>query len=376
MASHTIASNVARLRADRGFSQAELANRAGVSRLTLGKIERGEVVPRSETLSDLAGGLRVALADLVTPVRPLPGVRFRAAKRANSREQILADVSSWLHAYNELESLLGDKREFALAHLIGSDSDPIRLAAKSRHFLELRPTELIRDVCGLLEDRGVKVLLLQRATDAFFGLSVAAEGDGPAIVVNTWDRISVERWIFTAAHELGHLLLHREAYDRSRDDEDAHEEKAADRFASHFLMPEDSFATEWDGASGLRLLDRVLKVKRIFRVSYKTVLHRAIETGREDASAWKTFQIQHKRAFGSTLRKVDEPDRLAEGEFRLDWNRAGEPDALSVYDFKEDRLPRLVRQALAQELISMGRAAEILGLSRMEIRELAAAWSK
>ena len=33
-------------------------------------------------------------------------------------------------------------------------------------------------------------------------------------------------------------------------------------------------------------------------------------------------------------------------------------------------------QALAQELISMGRAAEILGLSRMEIRELAAAWSK
>jgi hypothetical protein len=194
--------------------------------------------------------------------------------------------------------------------------------------------------------------------------------------VNTWERISVERWIFTAAHELGHLLLHREAYDRSRDDEDVREEKDADRFASYFLMPDDAFSTEWDGARGLRLLDRVLKVKRIFRVSYKTVLHRAIETGREDASAWKTFQIQHKRAFGSTLRKVDEPDRLAEGEFRLDWNRAGEPDALSVYDFKEDRLPRLVRQALAQELISMGRAAEILGLSRMEIRELAAAWSK
>ena len=376
MGQQTIATNVARLRADRGLSQAKLAESAGVSRLALGKIERGEVMPRSATLSDLAESLEVSLADLVTPSRPLPGVRFRAAKRANSREQILAEVSAWLNAYNDLETALAERREFALCNLVGSDRDPVRLAATARKFLGLSPEELIRDVSGLLEDHGVKVLLLKRATDAFFGLSVAAEGGGPAVVVNTWERISVERWIFTAAHELGHLLLHRDAYDRARDEEDASEEKDADRFASHFLMPEPVFATEWEGASGLRLLDRVLKVKRIFRVSYKTVLYRAVETERLSASAWKAFQVQHKMVFGAALRKVDEPRRLAEGEFRLDWNRAGEPDALSAYDFKEDRLSRLVRVALDREVISMGRAAEILGLSRIEMRELAAAWAK
>jgi hypothetical protein len=92
--------------------------------------------------------------------------------------------------------------------------------------------------------------------------------------------------------------------------------------------------------------------------------------------AWRAFQVQHKREFGTTLRKVDEPARLAEGEFRFQWNRAGEPDGLSRFDFVEDRLSRLVRQALDRELISQGRAAEILGLSRTEMRELAAAWSR
>jgi Zn-dependent peptidase ImmA (M78 family)/DNA-binding XRE family transcriptional regulator len=376
MEHQAIATNLARLRADRGLSQADLAEKSGLSRLTLGKIERGEVMPRSETLSELAKALRVDLAELITPVRPLPGVRFRAAKRANSREQILAEVSAWLHAYNDLETATEEVREFKLRGLVGSDSDPKRLAESARTSLGLREGELIRDVSGLLEDHGVKVLLLKRATEAFFGLSVAAEGGGPAVVVNTWERISVERWIFTAAHELGHLLLHRDAYNRALDEENDHEEKDADRFASHFLMPDSAFVTEWEGAAGLRLLDRVIKVKRIFRVSYKTVLYRAIESGRLFSDAWKIFQVQHKRAFGTALRKVDEPERLAEGEFRLNWNRAGEPEALSPYEFKEDRLSRLVRKALDREVISMGRAAEILRLSRLEMRELTSAWSK
>lgn len=45
-------------------------------------------------------------------------------------------------------------------------------------------------------------------SDDFFGLSIGPADGGPAVVVNVWDGISVERWIFTAAHELGHLVLH------------------------------------------------------------------------------------------------------------------------------------------------------------------------
>lgn len=45
-------------------------------------------------------------------------------------------------------------------------------------------------------------------SDGFFGLSIGPTDRGPLVVVNVWGRISVERWILTAAHELGHLLLH------------------------------------------------------------------------------------------------------------------------------------------------------------------------
>src|SRR5262245_14534612 len=103
-----IAANVARLRADAGLSQNDLAEAAGLSRLALGKIERGESLPRPETLFDLARALRVSVAELVTPARTLTNVRFRARKRINSREQILAQVADWLEAYVSLEVDLDD----------------------------------------------------------------------------------------------------------------------------------------------------------------------------------------------------------------------------------------------------------------------------
>ncbi|MFQ5792397.1 MAG: ImmA/IrrE family metallo-endopeptidase [Acidobacteriota bacterium] len=371
-----IAVNLARLRADQGLTQAELAKRARISRVALGMIERGEALPRSDTLSQLAHALRVPLRELVVARDPLTGVRFRAKKRVKGREQILAEVSGWLSAYRWLESELGALKPFALDAVVGPERSVEDLALGGRSLLGLKLTEPIRDICGLLEDNGVKVLLLDRKTDAFFGLSVAPGGGGPAVVVNTWERISVERWIFTAAHELGHIVLHRDSYDRSRAEEPPDEEREADRFASQLLMPDEAFESEWEQTRGLPFLFRVLKVKRMFKVSYKTVLHRLVESGREPREVWRAFQLQHKQHFGTTLRKIDEPDRLQEGEFRLDWTRSGEPDALSESDFLQGRLSRLVRMALEKDRISLSRAAEILGISRMEMRELARSWGQ
>ncbi len=370
-----VATNVARLRADRDLTQEELAEKAGLSRETLGKVERGDVLPRSDTLSELAAALKVPVAQLVTEPYPLQGVRFREKKRVNTREQILADVAQWLATYNWLEKKLGAQRTFKPEQLIGKHSKPEVLARKTRKLFNLNADEPVRDICGLLEDNGVKVLLLEKRSDAFFGLSVAPHGGGPAVIVNTWDRISVERWVFTAAHELGHILLHHEAFDRSEESEEPAEEKEADRFASELLMPQASFKKEWEQARGLTLLERVLKVKRIFRVSYKTVLLRLVETKVEDRTVWQRFQAQHKRHFGKTLKKADEPRKMSESEFGLNWSRAGEPDGLSEFDFLDDRLSRLVREALESKAISLSRGAEILGLSAPEMRELAASWA-
>ena len=216
--------------------------------------------------------------------------------------------------------------------------------------------------------------MLATRRDSFFGLSVGPDDGGPAVVVNTWDRISVERWIFTAAHELGHLLLHPAEYDRGATELQADTEREADGFASEFLMPETAFTSAWDQTEGHTLLVRVLKVKRMFRVSYKTVLYRLVASRRATSEVWSAFQLQHRRYFGDTLRKADEPVALKETEFAWQWGRSEEPDRLSRHDFVDDRLSSLVRRALHGGHISLGRGAEILGLSRDEMRQRTREW--
>ena len=51
-----------------------------------------------------------------------------------------------------------------------------------------------------------------------------------------------------------------------------------------------------------------------------------------------------------------------------------EPEHLSPVDFEEHRLSQLVRRAIEQEKISLGRGAEILGLSLRGMWELTASW--
>ena len=137
-------------------------------------------------------------------------------------------------------------------------------------------------------------------------------------------------------------------------------------------MPEAAFASEWEDTNGHPLLDRVLKVKRIFRVSYKTVLYRLVESGRASRDVWPIFQRQHAQRLGKSLRKADEPNPLKTSEFLWNWSRAGEPEG--EYDFVEDRLHRLVRMAMERKIVSLGRTAEILRISRGDMRRLAADW--
>ncbi len=370
---NVIGTNVMRLRAAKGMSQKDLAERAHLSRLGLAKVERGHALPRATTLRELARALGVSAVDLASPVRQLHTVRFRARKRVREREQLLAEVSNWLDDYCFLEELLNDSQPFRLRSLCDRrELNPRELAEAAREELELAD-QPIHDICGLLEKCGVKVLRLPRATDAFFGLSVKEGDGGPAIVINTWERISVERWIFSAAHELGHLLLHPNAYDYKEEREPKEEESQADQFASFLLMPDDSFEREWHEASGHPLYERVLKVKRIFHVSYKTVLLRLLQKGDVSKDVFQIFQMQHRRRFGRTLKKADEPQPLTESEF--DEGRGLEPDRLSDADCLDDRLWRLVRKAVETDEISLSRGAEILRLSLMDMRQLAAEWT-
>jgi Zn-dependent peptidase ImmA (M78 family)/DNA-binding XRE family transcriptional regulator len=369
MASHIIAQNTRRLRREQDLTQEAAAEKIGITRVAYRNIETGKSIPRADTLRNIAAAFEVDIQALVAPVQRLENTRFRARRRMNTRESVIDAVAKRLHDFTALEKLLKSvvpPAEHKLAQVAqelrkarANNDRPQKAAELVRKHLDLGTKECIRDICGLLEDRaGIKVLSLARASEQFFGLSVAGNDVGPAIVVNTWDRITVERWIFTAAHELGHLMLHQGTYIIDEVEDDKAQEKEADLFASHFLMPPDLFWSEWRETEGMDFVDRVLKVKSIFRVSYRTVLYRLQESTPIGKGIWVFFQKAYQNRYGKTLLKGQEPQPLPPGYFQA------------------SRLPRLVRKAVEGGHITVSRGAEILGLQLREMRELMKHWLK
>ncbi|MFH2107315.1 MAG: helix-turn-helix domain-containing protein [Chrysiogenia bacterium] len=379
MENKIIAGNLLRLRKAKKLSQQQVAAAAGISRVGYRKIENRESKPRVDTLKAIAAALEVNIRELVSPVRQLSHVRFRSQKTFNNREQILAEIGEKLENYSELESLLNlqiDNKLTKIKPLPRGKRDPKEVADQVKKQFKLTADEPIVNICGLLEANGVKVISVRRTSENFFGLSVSALDGGPAVIVNIWERIPVERWIFSAVHELGHLIFHLTAYDVSEVDENKAEEKEADRFASYFLMPQEAFQREWQNTYGLPLSDRVLKIKRIFKVSYKTVLFR-LDENNPGKNVWKLFYYDYKVQYRKALSAKEEPDALGASDYSGSVSekcKAHEPGNLSPLDFQCERLWYLVRKGIEAGKITLSRGAEVLGLPLSKMRELTQSW--
>ena len=376
-----VGANLKMLRNEKSLSQLKTAEMAGISRAAYIAVENGEAVPKVSTLQNIALALNVKIQDLFVPVNELKAVRFRAQKSLKKRRSILIEVSRWLQNYYELEKLVGDKKEFKFHDLareiakyhLGKER-AIFAAEKARAILGLYENEPIRDIAGLLENAGVKVYSYKSTSGSFFGLSVGEADGGPAVVVNVSDRIAVERWIFSAVHELGHLLLHLDSFNSSKEEEDEQEEYEANYFASYFLMPEKAFRSEWEEAYGLPFVDRVIKVKKIFHVSYKTVIYRLSET--ENFNVWAKFYAEYKKRNGKSISSKSEPESISADLYLQspESSRRNEPESMSRSYFTEERLRKLIRIAVEQNHITLNRAAEILKLSTSDMREITSSW--
>jgi Zn-dependent peptidase ImmA (M78 family) len=349
----------------------QIADDIGISRQAYSAIEAGKSVPKSGTLVALAEALDSSVPDILADPPSFSSLRFRSGRSMPKREQakrdvLLHDFRRWLDDYSFLEKLLdvGDNWPFESA---GAD-DPVRAEAQARDSIGVESDEPIDDIIGLLESAGAKVFTEDFQLPKVYGFSAGRADNGPAIAVNTSPDISIERQIFTVAHELGHLIMHERSYVGVTGDGSDDEETDANRFGSHFLLPKKAFEQELEESSGLPLVDLVLHVKRKFRVSYKTVLFRLVNEYGVDRSLYQRFAVAYGQRYGKNLRGHAEPDALQDPIAR------DEIEELSRYDFVESGLSRLVKQAYNQELISASRAAEILRIPLDEMRGLESNW--
>jgi Zn-dependent peptidase ImmA (M78 family)/transcriptional regulator with XRE-family HTH domain len=156
----------------------------------------------------------------------------------------------------------------------------------------------------------------------------------PVIVRNT-AKESRSRYRFDIAHELGHLILHRDT-----DTEDSLEERQADRFASAFLLPKEAFCREMNGMRQRINWRRLCEMKVRWGVSLQALIRRAFDLGIISATQYRSANIYISKK---------------------GW-RTNEP---CERDIKEE-IPRTVEGALSlmnDHNISMGKIAQDLSLS-------------
>ena len=365
-----ISANLKRFRLLKNTTQEDLAKKAGISLAGYRNFESGRTIPKITILMEIAKAMGLTLENLVTEIQIPTKIRFRCQRSLKTRDQILIEVIKKLNNFNYLENILKVKKSFKYE---SSFVDPIKAANEMRKEADLKLKEPIMDICGLIEEKfSIKIIPIVVNSNLFFGLSIGEEDGGPAIVVNIWERIPVERWIFTVAHEFGHIILHKNSFNVNATEEIKTQEDEANKFASYFLMPDELFNDEWQKTEGLSFLDRVFKLKRICRVSYKTVLYRLQEKYMEkypDVNIWKEFNLHYKHQYNLFLPHSEEPLPLE------NW-AANEPKRLDNADFSEDRLAYLVKKALLKEHITRSRAAEILGISNEEISQRVKEWIK
>jgi Zn-dependent peptidase ImmA (M78 family) len=266
--------NGARLRIARQrrqFSGKKLADLAGITAVTVSKIENGHQ-PEDYVVAKLSAALgypREFFFLASVDVLDADTVSFRSLKKmgAAERDASLAAGSLGVALYDWIDARFNLPKP-DLIDLSKERARPESAARLLRQHWSLgeRP---IGNVLKLLESKGVRILSLSESTSNVDAYSFW-RNDRPYIFLN--QEKTAERSVFDGAHELAHLVLHHHAGAKS--DRDA--ESQADQFASAFLMPEGDVLSS---AARVYTAAQVVAKKSRWRVSAMALAYRLHKLG-------------------------------------------------------------------------------------------------
>ena len=324
-------------RTAKGWSMEELCSRmpVPVSKMAISRYERGECKPSSEHLYALASALEVAFDDLVRPFAVTMGkIQFRkkqsvSRKTGQMLEQAVADI---VERYAETEELCGVAQKCELPSFQAGNAAEAREAARNLRKEWMLGDGSVGDTIGLLEEHGVKVVEMDDVA-GFDGLSSTA--DGQCKVIALAKDSMPERKRLSAMHELGHLVL-----DFPQETPDKMQERLCNSFAGEMLLPESLLKAALGGRDDNDIgYNDVRPFQLQFGVSADAVMYKLMEIG----------VISKKRLAGFEVHKHRKPDykKLVERSF---W-----------HDEHPNRFERLVWRALDRRLITLSKAAVLVG---------------
>lgn len=248
-----------------------LADKAGISPVTLSRVLNGKQRPDEQTISALAKALGYPITFFDLPeVDEIDAsvASFRSMKAMTALERDAA-LASGMIAY-ELIDMAKRAFELPMPDLLdlGHDCrDPEDAARHLRKYWGIgeRP---IGHMIKLLEFKGVRVFSLSENTRNVDAFSCWRK-DEPYVFLNTFK--TPERTRFDAAHELGHLILHKHGGPNQRS-----AEAEADKFASAFLMPAADVMSIIPRVTGL---SQLISAKARWGVSLAALTYRTYKLG-------------------------------------------------------------------------------------------------
>lgn len=237
----------------RGLSGESFAEAIGVSRQAVAQFETGQTSPGGETMSRIIAETGQPIS-FFTNVPPRPGEPrapfFRSLKRMEQQQrrrivrrmQWAGDIGTLLERFIDLPAVNFPDFEFDLQR---GDEDDIERAAEALRDHWGLGRGPIRSLAASMEQNGI--LIVREPVRCQDMDAVSCWIGGRPIVLLSEEVVSGPRDLFNLAHELGHLALHPDV-EVSGSNLDMIE-KQANRFASAFLLPRESFSREVLGSS-------------------------------------------------------------------------------------------------------------------------------
>lgn len=333
------------------MTQAELAEKVSVEKMSISKYENDRMLPSAKTMILLAEALHVSLdyfinEKLEVKLESEPVFRMDSKEKTvpgYEIDRVKAQMEKELAPYQEILTIYGDAADFqkneSLRVFVHSNRDIEAVAKRVRAQWNLGDVP-ISNLIETVELNGFKILSIDKPSEnckeKYEAVSFLNEKSGP--VIGLCPSSSRKRQRFSLAHELGHYFLRNP--EKSKVEGKWDPETRANTFAAALLMPEDDFRKTVGTVRPSFFADELHSYSERYGVSAPSILFRM-----------KNLQIINEEQYAK-LKKAITVQTPVKKILREKDKTTEKPAMMKNYVF----------QALTKGMISERKAGELLGI--------------
>lgn len=333
-----IGNNLKRIRLLKNLSLKEAGSLLDMTATAISKYEKGEILPDSKKIIDFANAYDVKSIELLK-VYNTPQMKFtsfRKKKRLTGQnlkllEDLIQDeVAKYLEILemNNFDINNIKLKEYPCTIL----EDAEKAADIFRNYIKISNKQPISDLISILENLGIIIIQIKNPDNRFNDFDGLSEIVNNIPVIVILDNIKDgARQRFTIAHELGHLVLNIK-------NACLNEEKLCNRFASALLMPKEAVINEFGYSRSKINFFELIAFKNEFKVSYTAIIYRLKDLNIISEYLYKKISIFLSQ-------------------------RICKNDPKPIFPEKSYQFKKIVYKLEADEIISINKACELLGLT-------------